>query len=82
MKVSKRKVLKLAAALSLLLMMYLALNKFHNTRCDSIDIVIKDSLEAHFVESNEVLDFGAWGSSAISRKSLRARISSSIRRRR
>ncbi|MBQ5403276.1 MAG: hypothetical protein IIU11_02755 [Bacteroidales bacterium] len=56
MKVSKRKVLKLAAALSLLLMMYLALNKFHNTRCDSIDIVIKDSLEAHFVESNEVLD--------------------------
>lgn len=43
-------------AVSLAIVIYLSLNKFHETVFRSIDISIQDSLELNFVNKNDVLD--------------------------
>ncbi len=47
---------KIVFAGLLLLVIFLSLKKFHNTRCHSVDITIKDSAEVKFIDQNDVTD--------------------------
>ncbi|MCQ2251843.1 MAG: hypothetical protein MJZ61_00180 [Bacteroidales bacterium] len=43
------------AALALLVLVVLSINKFHEASCDAIDISIKDSADTYFIDKNQVL---------------------------
>ncbi len=55
-KISNRSIGKIVFATVLLVVIYLSLNKFHDTVCEGIDICIQDSAQLNFVNKNDVLD--------------------------
>jgi len=55
MKLNKHRIIKVLAAIVLVIVVFASLGKFHNTLCNSIDIKILNSSDVNFVDKNEVL---------------------------
>jgi len=56
MKYSKSKIFKAVAVVVLIVVVILSLSKFHDTRCRSVSITIKDSADVSFIDENYVLE--------------------------